>query len=189
MDKYELNKILGALLLSAVVFVAIDKLADIVLGDEAAEPDAATVAEPATEESGPAAVTTDAAEEVVIEDTATEEAAVEETATDEAVATASASDGKTAFRICGACHTVEKGGGKRLGPNLWGVAGAGKAAVEGFNYSAVLRDVGGVWDDASLDLWLADPKAYAVGTSMNFIGITDAATRANLIEYLKTLAD
>lgn len=107
-----------------------------------------------------------------------------------AIAVASTDDGKKLFRSsnCFACHTVDEGGGRRAGPNLWGVVGAQIAAREGFKFSDGLSGVGGIWDEAALDAWLADPKGFAPGNKMIFGGVKDADARANLIAYLKSLS-
>lgn len=105
------------------------------------------------------------------------------------IAAADPADGARAFRSCGACHSIEAGAKHRMGPNLWGIAGAPKAARDGFRYSAALAGLGGVWDDDALDAFLADPRGYAPSTKMAFAGIAEPERRAAVIVYLHTLAD
>lgn len=100
---------------------------------------------------------------------------------------ADAEAGARAFMVCGACHSVEAGGGALIGPNLWGVVGRDVAAAPGFDYSPELKAVGGAWTPERLDRFLTDPNAFAPGTRMGYVGVADAAERAALIAYLSSL--
>jgi len=106
-----------------------------------------------------------------------------------ACGTADAAAGQTVFKKCAACHTVDKGGANRVGPNLWGVVGAGLGQVAGYAYSKALKAKGGTWDYESLNAWLASPKTFMPGTKMTFAGVKKVEERANLIAYLRGLAD
>ncbi len=105
------------------------------------------------------------------------------------LASADAGDGKKVFRKCKACHTADKGGAHKVGPNLWDVVGRAKAGAQGFGYSGALAGLGGAWSFADLDAFLAKPKAFAPGTKMTFNGIKKAADRAAVIQYLRSLSD
>lgn len=105
------------------------------------------------------------------------------------LAAADVERGKAAAKKCASCHTFDKGGKNGVGPNLWGVVMAKKGHVEGFAYSQALLGTGGEWTYESLDAFLANPKAYAPGTKMSFAGIGKPEERADLIAYLRTLAD
>lgn len=107
----------------------------------------------------------------------------------ERLAVADIEAGKAAAKKCAACHSFEKGGKNGVGPNLWGVVAANKGHVEGFAYSAALLGTGGTWTYESLDAFLANPKAYAPGTKMSFAGLARPDERANVIAYLRSLAD
>lgn len=107
------------------------------------------------------------------------EAAPGETAT-----TAVAVSGEDAFKKCVACHTVDKGGRNGVGPNLHGIVGKSVASVAGFNYSPAMKAKGGVWDAATLDAYLENPRKAVSGTKMAFAGVSDAAERKALIDYL-----
>ncbi|SNS54570.1 c-type cytochrome [Sphingopyxis indica] len=97
--------------------------------------------------------------------------------------------GEQIFRRCMACHTVDKGGANGIGPNLHGVVGRAVAAHPGFSYSGAMKARGGVWDEAALDTFLADPMKTLPGTRMAFAGVIDAADREALILYLKTQSE
>jgi len=105
------------------------------------------------------------------------------------VASADPVAGARLFLRCKACHTTEKGGSHRLGPNLWGVVGRDKATLAGFGYSPALTKLPGVWDYAALDGYLENPGKFAPGNRMAFPGLKDAPQRAAVIAYLRTLSD
>jgi cytochrome c len=89
---------------------------------------------------------------------------------------------------CVACHTFAQGGKNGLGPNLYGVVGAPIAQVEGFTFSSALKAKTGNWTFALLNEWLTKPAAFAPGTKMTFAGVKDAAQRADVIGYLRSLS-
>ncbi|MCZ6467840.1 MAG: cytochrome c family protein [Alphaproteobacteria bacterium] len=105
------------------------------------------------------------------------------------LASADAGDGRKIFRMCKACHTADKGGRHKVGPNLWDVVGRAKAGAGGYRFSGVLAGLGGTWTFADLDAFLARPKAFAPGTKMTFRGVKKAADRAAVILYLRSLSD
>jgi cytochrome c len=108
----------------------------------------------------------------------------------EAVGKADVEKGKRVFNKCKSCHTVDKGGKNGIGPNLWNVVNAGKAAHDGFKYSAALEGMSDTkWTYANLDAFLRKPRDYAKGTKMSFAGLSKDSDRANVIAYLRTLAD
>ena len=102
----------------------------------------------------------------------------------ESTAAAVAYSGEDTYKKCVACHTVDKGGRNGVGPNLHGVVGRAVASVEGYSYSASMKAKGGVWDAASLDTYLENPRKNVVGTKMSFAGLSNADERKALIEYL-----
>ncbi len=89
---------------------------------------------------------------------------------------------------CVACHSFAEGGKAGVGPNLYGVVGGPHAHMEGYSYSSALKAKQGPWTFAALDDWLKKPAAYAPGTKMTFAGVADAKERADIIDYLRTLA-
>jgi cytochrome c len=102
---------------------------------------------------------------------------------------ASVEAGERQFRLCIACHPAEKGAPHRVGSNLWNIVGQRKAALPQFNYSAALKAKGGTWSYEELADYLNNPRKFAPGTSMVFVGVADPERLANLIAYLRTLSD
>jgi cytochrome c len=121
------------------------------------------------------------------------EAAAAETPIANLLVKADAAAGETIFKKCAACHDPSKGGPNKVGPNLWGIVSRPMGAHEGFSYSAALKDFSKgatvVWDYDALNHFLAAPKKYMNGTAMGFAGLKKEEERANVIAYLRTLAD
>ncbi|MEQ1550622.1 cytochrome c family protein [Sphingorhabdus sp.] len=115
-----------------------------------------------------------------------ETAAPEATEAVEAAPAATAEvSGEKSFAKCAACHKVEKGAPNGVGPNLHGIVGKAVASVEGFNYSPAMKAKGGVWDEATLDAYLENPRKVVPGTKMAFAGLNNAEERKALISWLK----
>ncbi|KTE28609.1 cytochrome c, class I [Sphingopyxis sp. HIX] len=93
--------------------------------------------------------------------------------------------GEQVFKRCVACHTIDKGGANGIGPNLHGVVGRPVASHAGFSYSSAMKAKGGVWDAATLDLYLEAPMKALPGTRMAFAGVYDPADRKALLLYLE----
>lgn len=91
-----------------------------------------------------------------------------------------------AFTQCGVCHSVKRGE-NGIGPSLAGVFGRRSAALPGFSYSPALREADLTWNQANLNRYLADPAGTVPGTTMALPGVSGAAERTAIINYLKTL--
>ena len=108
----------------------------------------------------------------------------------ESTAGALAADPAAGERIfktqCGICHAVTAGQ-TRIGPTMFGVVGRPAGGVPGFPYTPDHAKLGIVWDEATLDKYLANPRAMVPDTSMFYPGLKDDAKRADLIAYLETL--
>jgi len=95
------------------------------------------------------------------------------------------SRGQRLFRNCAACHALEPD--KHLtGPSLSGVWNRRAGAVESFTrYSDALKSSELVWNDETLDAWLADPQHVIPGNQMTFPGMKDSQQRRDLVAFLK----
>jgi cytochrome c len=98
--------------------------------------------------------------------------------------------GKALFqKQCVSCHTIDKGGANKVGPNLWGLVNRPKASHAGFSYSAPLTAKGGNWTYEDIDHMIFKPTAYVRGTKMAFAGLPKEQDRADIIAYMRTMAD
>jgi cytochrome c len=175
MDSFEMNKLIGALLGTVFVVFSVALISD------------GLFSSPAPEKPGFEIV---AAEEPA-EGGAAEPAAPQPIGP--LLAAADPKAGEAIFKKCAACHTGDKGGANKVGPNLWGIVNRVVASHEGYAYSAGMKAFsdGGkaVWDYDHLSGFLTAPKAYVKGTAMGFGGLKKVEDRAALIAYLRTLAD
>ena len=108
-------------------------------------------------------------------------------ATSPAFAEGDAAAGEKVYKKCKTCHSLEAGKNK-LGPHLAGVIGREAGSVEGFKYSKAMADSGLVWDEATLDAFLAKPKEVVPKSKMAFAGLKKEQQRQDLIAYLKEAA-
>jgi cytochrome c len=92
--------------------------------------------------------------------------------------------GRRVFAQCRSCHTIDAGGGNRVGPNLHGVFGREIGTAEGFAYSQPVQEASFVWDADHLDHWLANPQTFLPGNRMAFAGVRDETQRRDVIAYL-----
>jgi cytochrome c len=174
MDGFELNKIAGAVLSALLVIsggsVVRDMLWDKPKPEKPGWALPVTQLEPASR-AGPAPAPFDPTQVVAM------------------LPQADPDNGRDVFRRCLQCHTAEKDGPHRIGPNLWGVVDRAKAAQPGFPYSEALKSSPGNWTFVDLAKYLHDPKAEIPGTKMMFAGIKDKAELADLLAYLRSLSD
>lgn len=171
MNSFEMNKILGALLGTCLVLVAIHIGSESIFAREAPAKPGYVVLVKAEAPGGAAAPAAPAA--VPIETL---------------LASASAERGAQVTKQCQACHNFQEGQGAKVGPDLYGVVGRPVASVPGFNYSAALKKLGGTWTFDALNKWLTKPSADAPGTAMTFAGLSNEKQRADVIAYLDSLS-
>ena len=104
-----------------------------------------------------------------------------------AFAEGDAAKGEKVFVACKACHEVDKGVNK-VGPTLKGVVGRKVASLPDYKYSEAMTAKGAegaVWDEATLAIYLPNPKAFVPKTKMAFAGVKKPEQVADLIAYLK----
>ena len=173
MNSFELNKILGAILGTCLITLALNIGAGAIFAPEKpAKPgyDIAVKEKGEGEKAG-------AAKEP-------------EQPIEALLAKASVEKGQATAKQCQACHTFEKGGPNRVGPNSVEHRRPTRAHRRpGFNFSAAMKAKGGEWSFDELNKFLANPRGYVPGTDMTFAGLSRDQQRADVIDFLHTLAD
>lgn len=106
------------------------------------------------------------------------------------LAAADPAAGQKSAKKCAACHSFDEGGANKVGPNLWNIVNAAKAAKSGYKYSDALAAFTEPkeWTYSSLNKFLYKPREYVPDTKMGFGGIKKASERANIVAYMRSLA-
>lgn len=174
MDSFEMNKILGALLGTCLVLLAVHIASGAIFTPPIPAKPGYEI-QVKTEQAAPSGATTGAkpAAQPI----------------DNLLASASPQRGAQIAHECQMCHNLGKGEGAKIGPPLYGVVGRKVASEPGFNYSSALKAKGGTWSFDALNPWLADPRADVPGTLMTFAGIPSERQRADVIAYLNSNSD
>jgi cytochrome c len=171
MNTFELNKIVGAVLATCLFALALNIGAGALFApDKPAKPGYAIAVRDQSAGTATAAKEPEVPIEVLM-------------------ASASAERGQSTARQCQSCHTFEKGGPNRVGPNLWGIVGSARGEGRSFNFSAAMKAKGGTWTFGELSSFLTNPRSYIPGTNMTFAGLSRGQQRADVIAYLNTLSD
>jgi cytochrome c len=170
-DGLFVNKVAAGLLTAGLIFWGGNRIADVVIPDEAPEKPAITIT---GVQAAPVTVAAATALASIVP----------------LVSSADVAKGQAfVAQQCAACHTVAAGGASGVGPNLYGIVGGPMFGAAGFTYSdAVKSKAGGKWGYDNLNAWLADPSGFASGTAMSYSGIKNTDTRAAVVAYLRTLS-
>lgn len=171
MDSMEINKAVAAFLIAGIAFMGSGLISDALVHPKAIKGTAIKVDLPSeqTAAAAPAEAEPPIATLLASADPARGEAGVKSAG-------------------CVACHSFNEGGKAGVGPNLYGVVGAPHGHMEGYAYSTVLKGKQGPWTYEAMNEWLKKPSAYAPGTKMSYAGLSDPKKRADIIDYLHTLA-
>jgi cytochrome c len=171
MDSFELNKILGGVLGTCLVLLAVHIASGAVFSPTPPAKPGYVIEVKEEAPSGGAA-------------TAPKEEPIEKF-----LASATPQAGQQDAKVCLTCHNMAKGAGDKVGPDLYGVVGRAVASEAGFNYSSALKAKGGNWTFDALNTWIANPRADVPGTLMTFGGIPNEKQRADIIAYLNSNSD
>lgn len=173
MSNLENNKIFAAILTAGITLMLTGFIADQVFHEEKLEKDAVMIEGASADGHGGAAPQKPQLPEPIMA----------------LLASADVEKGAKISKACAACHSFDKGGPVKQGPNLWGVVGRAKASASGFAYSDGLANAGGNWDYDSLNHFMWKPKKFIAGTKMNFAGLKKPQDRAALIAWLRAQSD
>jgi cytochrome c len=172
MDSFELNKIIAAILMVALLVIGLGKIADGVFHVNKPEKPGYKV-----EVEGQSTTVTQASKVVEKIDIAA------------LMAQGDVSSGKKIFKKCAACHSIKKGGTNKIGPALYNVVGRKVGGVTDYKYSKTLASYGKDWTFEELNGFLKKPASYLKGTKMSYAGLRKETDRASIIKYLNESSD
>ena len=172
MDSFELNKIIGAVLLTALIIIGIGKFTDILFHVEKPKESAYKV------EGLEVASTTTSGQEAA--------KVVEAVDIKALLAMGDLAHGEKVFKKCTACHMIAAGGKNMIGPNLWGVIGRTSGSISDYKYSKAMIAHGKEWSFEEMNSYLIKPQAHIKGTKMAFAGLRKEKDRASVILYMNS---
>ena len=173
MDSFELNKIIAAILMVALLAIGLGKIADGVFHVNKPEKPGFKV----EIENQPTSVVSK--DNKVLEKI--DIAAV--------MAQGDVLSGEKIFKKCAACHSINKGGKNKIGPALYNVVGRAVGGVTDYKYSKALASYGKEWTFEELNGFLLKPASYLKGTKMSYAGLRKEKDRASIIKYLNQNGD
>ena len=173
MDSFEINKIIAAVLLVALLVIGIGKVSNLLFYVE--KPKTPGYAVEVEQASGSSITTTEVVEKVV------DIAAL--------MALGDVTSGEKIFKKCAACHSINKGGKHKIGPALYNVVGRKVGAVEDYKYSKALVAYDKEWTFEELNGFLIKPAKWIKGTKMAYAGLRKEKDRASVIKYLNENSD
>jgi cytochrome c len=174
MNRFNLHKIIPAIVLTVVIVLGIDKLANVVYQVKAPESTGFKVTVVSEKKETPKDNKTEAMDNLDIKSL---------------LASGNIDHGKTVFKKCVACHSIKKGGGNKIGPALWGVIGRKTGALADYKYSKAMGGFNKTWNFETMNVFLIKPKDYIKGTKMAFAGLKNEKDRASVIVYLNEQSD
>ena len=172
MDSFELNKIIAAILMVALLVIGIGKISDTIFHVEKPKTPGYVVE---VEKLADTSVTTEVTEVKV------DIAAL--------MALGDISSGEKIFKKCAACHSIVKGGKNNIGPALYNVVGRKIGGVSDYKYSKALGSYGKEWNFEELNGFLIKPAKWIRGTKMAYAGLRKEKDRASVIKYLNQNSD
>ena len=175
MDSFEINKIIASILLVALLIIGISKVSNIVFKVDKLESPAYKVELPDNDSKN-----------ISEEDPVKVEDKVDISAL---MALGDITHGEKVFKKCSACHSIEAGGGNKIGPALYNVVGRKIAAVEDYKYSKALVEYNKNWSFEELNGFLIKPQKWIKGTKMAYAGLRKEKDRASVILYLNKYSD
>ena len=174
MDSFEINKIVAAVLLVALLVIGIGKLSNVIFYVEKPKTPGYAVE----------------AEQVSTNNTqSTIETTEEKIDIAALMAMGNVNDGEKIFKKCAACHSIVKGGANKIGPALYNVVGRKVGSVDDYKYSKALTEYKKDWTFEELNGYLIKPAKWIKGTKMAFAGLRREQDRASVIKYLNQNSD
>ena len=171
MDSFEWNKIIGAVLGTAIFIFVVRLVAEAVYEPE-------KPAKPGYVVEGVVETAAGGAPAAPVEEAMPDWGTV--------LASADAAAGKTVSVKCEQCHDTTSAKTSKIGPPLFGVVGRARASVAGFDYSSAMMTDHAPWTFDKLFVYLKSPASMVPGTKMTFAGLHSAEDRINLIAFLRT---
>ena len=173
MDSFEINKIIAAILMVALLIIGISKISKIVFHVE--KPKKPGYAVEVEQVASASASTAEVVEKKV------DIAAL--------MAMGDLTSGKKIFKKCAACHSIVQGGKNKIGPALYNVVGRKVGGVSDYKYSKALASYDKSWTFEELNGYLLKPAKWIKGTKMSFAGLRKEKDRASVIKYLNQSSD